>query len=95
MEFSYTKIFARNIKAFLIGFIIMDIFLEQLFQRIVMSEALLVSPLLAAFVITEFVMTMGAEDLKAFISSYFIEFIIIIASRIYIGPFVEKVEFIT
>jgi hypothetical protein len=38
-----------------------------------MSEALLVAPLLGTFVITEFVMTMGAVDFKYFIGSYFIE----------------------
>ena len=60
-----------------------------------MSEALLVSPILGTFVITEFIMTMGAEDLRAFIISYFIESSIVVVSRIYLNPFIEKVELIT
>ena len=95
MEFSYTKIFSDNIKTFLLGFMLMDILLEQLFVRLIMSEALLVSPILGAFVITEFIMTMGAEDLRAFIISYFIEASIVVLTRIYLNPFVEKVEFLT
>lgn len=39
-----------------------------------MSEAILVSPILGAFIIIEFLMTMGADDFQNFIISYFIEF---------------------
>jgi hypothetical protein len=57
-----------------------------------MSEALLVTPVLGTFVITEFVMTMGAEDFRAFILSYFIETVICLVNRVYIGPLVEEAE---
>jgi hypothetical protein len=60
-----------------------------------MSEALLVAPLIGTFVITEFVMTMGAVDFKYFIGSYFIEITLQVISRTYIGPFIEKVEALT
>ena len=60
--------------------------------RLVMNEALLVTPVLGTFVITEFIMTMGAEDFSAFIVSYFIETVICLINRVYIGPFVEHVE---
>ena len=72
----------------------MDMVLEQLMVRLIMSEALLVSPILGTFVITEFIMTMGAEDLKQFIQSYFIETTIVICSRIWIGPWVELLEYL-
>ena len=58
-----------------------------------MGEALLVAPLLGTFVITEFIMTMGAEDLRAFIQSFLIESVIVVIARIYIGPFIESIEF--
>lgn len=41
---------------------VFDIVFEQLLVRLIMSEALLVAPLLGSFVITEFIMTMGAAD---------------------------------
>jgi len=91
-EYSYTKMFAANITTFLIMFVALDIFIEQLLTRMVMSEALLVTPILGTFVITEFIMTMGAEDFRAFILSYFIETIICLVNRVYIGPIVEGAE---
>lgn len=92
LEFSYKKIFSNNIKKFLLMFLLMDMILEQLFVRLLLGEALLVSPILGTFVITEFIMTMGAEDLNAFILSYFIESSIVVLSRIYLGPLVERLE---
>lgn len=73
----------------------LDIILEQIFQRLILQEALLVSPLLGTFVVTEFIMTMGAEDLRAFINSYLIESTIVMLTRIYIGPFIEYLELLT
>jgi len=92
LEFSYTEVFGRNILAFLISFTFIDIFLEQLLTRIVMSEALLVAPILGSFVLTEFIMTMGAEDFQSFIISYFIEVGLIVSCRTYLGPLIERAE---
>jgi len=92
LEFSYTKIFSDNITVFLITFVTLDILIEQLLVRCLMSEALLVSPIFGAFVVTEFIMTMGAEDFQSFITSYFIEAAIVVVSRTYIGPLVERAE---
>lgn len=72
-----------------------DIVIEQLLVRLIMAEALLVSPILGTFVVTEFIMTMGAEDLQSFIISYFIESTIVVVSRIFVGPWVEKLEAFT
>ena len=95
LEFSYTKIFSKNIKTFLLLFMFGDIVIEQLLVRLIMAEALLVSPILGTFVVTEFIMTMGAEDLQSFIISYFIESMIVVISRIFVGPWVEKLEAVT
>ena len=95
LEFSYTRIFSGNIMLFLALFMVGDMIIEQLLVRLVMSEALLVAPLLGTFVICEFVMTMGAENLRAFIISYFVETTIVVVSRVYIGPWVEKLEMYT
>ena len=93
LKFSYTTIFSENIYTFLIVFMIMDIILEQLLSRVIMAETILVAPVLGAFVITEFIMTMGAEDFYNFIVSYFIETSLVVSGRIYIGPAVERIEF--
>jgi len=60
-----------------------------------MGEALLVAPLLGSFTIVEFVMTMGANDFKSFIISYFISYTVTMMNRIFIGPLVEKLEALT
>lgn len=46
LEFSYTAIFGNNILIFLVAFNFMDIAIEQVLTRIIMGEALLVSPVL-------------------------------------------------
>lgn len=92
IEFSYTQIFTNNIQAVLIMFMMFDIILEQILVRSILQEALLVAPLLGSFTIVEFIMTMGANDLKAFIFSYFISFTVTMTDRIFLAPFVEKIE---
>lgn len=62
LEFSYSELFGKNILAFLVLFTVLDLIVEQLLTRLLMSEALLVSPILGAIVTTEFIMTMGADD---------------------------------
>ena len=68
LEFSYSELFGKNIMEFLVLSTIGDLVLEQLLTRVVMSEALLVSPILGAVVTTEFIMTMGAENFQSFIT---------------------------
>ena len=44
---------------------------------------------------TEFVMTMGANDFKAFLLSYVVDTTIVVLNRTYIGPTVERIEALT
>jgi hypothetical protein len=90
LEFSYTKIFSENIYTFLVCFMILDILLEQLLNRAIMAETLLVSPIIGSLAVTEFIMTMGADDFQNFVISYFIETALVVAGRVYIGPAIEK-----
>lgn len=92
LEFSYTEVFGKNILAFLVLFTVGDLILEQLLTRVLMSEALLVSPILGALVSTEFIMTMGADDFQSFIMAYFTQTAIVVASRSYVGPWIERLE---
>jgi len=52
LEFSYTELFGKNILAFLVIFTSADLVLEQLLTRLLMSEVLLVTPILGSVVIT-------------------------------------------
>lgn len=92
LEFSYTKMFGRNLLACLIFFAVFDLILEQLLTRIFMSEALLISPILGALVTSEFITTLGAQDFQSFITAYFAQSVIQILSRTYVGPALEKLE---
>lgn len=47
LEFSYTVIFGKNILYFQVGYTFLDIIIEQVLTRVVMGEALLVSPILS------------------------------------------------
>lgn len=46
----------------------------------------------SVFTSLEFIMTMGADDFQSFIFSYFAEVALVIVSRTYVGPLVEKME---
>lgn len=95
VEFSYTIIFSRNIGYFITGFMVLDMLIEQFLVRSFLHEALLVAPLLGTFTALEFIMTMGAEDFRAFIISYFISYTVTLTDRMFIGPLVEKIEAFT
>jgi hypothetical protein len=92
VEFSYTAIFSNRIGMFISLFMILDMLLEQVLVRTVMHEALLITPMLTAFTSLEFVMTMGAADFKSFIISNFISYAMTIVDRMFISPFVERIE---
>jgi uncharacterized membrane protein len=92
LEFSYSELFGKSVLEFLVIFTVADLILEQLLVRVLMSEALLVSPILGALVTTEFIMTMGADDFQSFITAYFTQTVLVIFSRSYAGPWLEKLE---
>ena len=92
IQFSYTQTFQSNIYTFLVVFMVTDIILEQILTRMVMSESLLVTPIVAAFNVIEFVMKMGAVDFQSFVIFFFIETALTVAGRVYICPAVEKIE---
>ena len=73
MEYSYAEFMQDNIQYLLAVYMFIDIISEQILVRALMEEALLAAPVLTCFTVTEFIMTMGANDLKQFIFSYFAE----------------------
>jgi len=92
IEYSYAEFMQNNIQYLLVMYMFLDIINEQLLVRAIMEEALLAAPILTCFTVTEFIMTMGASDLEQFVFSYFVEQLLNFLNRVYIGPFVERIE---
>ena len=92
LELSYESFFSSHILYFLMGFTILDVFIDHILNKLIMGEALLVSPLLSSFIVTEFVMTMGANSFETFVISYFVETGLVVVSRTYVTPFMERME---
>ena len=51
-----------------------------------MKENLLIAPLMVAVEVTEFMVTMGAATLVDFITSYFVELLLMILERVILDP---------
>ena len=92
LEFSCTDLFQNNIIIFLVAFVFLEIILEQILNRLVLDEELLVSPIMGAFVVCQFLMTLGATSFLNFLICYYIDTIIMFIGRIYVDPLVEKLE---
>jgi len=95
LKFSFTKVFQNNVIYFQLSLVLIEILLEQILTRVVVKEALLVSPLLTSLMVTEFVMTLGSSSFLGFIISYYIEHMLAIVTRIYLEPLIEKIEFLS
>ena len=92
LEISYSKTFSDNIFTFQVGFCVIDIFLYQLFSRIILDEALLIVPILTSLFINRAVVMLASPNFTIFMMCYVINFGFIIFERIYLNPFIELVE---
>ena len=90
IELAYTEVFQNNIILFLIMLMMLDIIFEQILVRLIMGEALLVSPINGAFVFSELIMTLGAKNFQSFMLSFCVETTVMVVTRIYIDPFIER-----
>jgi len=64
--------------------------IDVLFAR-AMRENLLIAPLMVVVEITEIMITMGADDFTDFVTSYFVEFLIMCIERLYIDPACKRI----
>jgi hypothetical protein len=98
IEFSYADIFGEEIWFIIVGMKFAGIFLE-IYLRKQMQEVLLVIPMITAVNIVTFVVTLGADSFTDFVSSYFIEFGMMIVERIHLDSimdtFIEAFLYIT
>ena len=92
LEISYSKMFADNIFIFQASFCMVDIFIYQLFSRIVLDEALLIVPILASLFVNRAILMLASPNFTIFMQCYVINFGFIIFERIYLNPFIELVE---
>lgn len=92
LEISYSQTFSSNIFAFQVAFSALDVFLYQVFSRLVFSEALLVVPVLTSLFINKSIMMLASPNFTIFMECYVLNFAFIILERLYISPFIEFFE---
>eukprot|EP01022_Parablepharisma_sp_SALTPOND_P014603 TRINITY_DN20009_c0_g2_i2.p1 TRINITY_DN20009_c0_g2~~TRINITY_DN20009_c0_g2_i2.p1 ORF type:complete len:2825 (-),score=233.62 TRINITY_DN20009_c0_g2_i2:4128-12602(-) len=92
LEFSYTSIFRNNIGIFLTVFMLHDLALERLLTNVVLGEALLVTPIMGAFVLIHLIMILTSGDFEGYLYSYFIQSTVLVIARIYLNPVLERIE---
>ncbi|CAM9426180.1 unnamed protein product, partial [Ectocarpus fasciculatus] len=84
-EFSYSNTFATYVYQFIVGFKIAQMFMDLVLEGL-LRELLMVAPLLVIVGITEQLVTMGAEDFKDFVVSFFVELSVMMLERLYLDP---------
>jgi hypothetical protein len=89
MEFSYSPMFANNIYLFIVGFKILQMFVDIMLVYL-LREILLICPIMVVIESTEIMITMGAEDLIDFISSYVVECFICMIERLWLDPWLKE-----
>jgi hypothetical protein len=92
LEISYSKVFSDNIFMFQVGFCTVDIFLYQLFSRIILDEALLIVPILTSLFINRAILMLASPNFTIFMECYVVNFGFIIFERLYLNPFIEVIE---
>ncbi|CAM9682036.1 unnamed protein product, partial [Discosporangium mesarthrocarpum] len=89
-EFSYSSSFANSVYIFIVGFKIVQIVIDLVLEAM-LREHLMVSPLLVIVGITEALVTMGADDFKDFVVSFFVELSIMMMERLYLDPGAKEI----
>ncbi|CAM9190967.1 unnamed protein product, partial [Laminaria digitata] len=90
-EFSYSNTFAVHVYMFIVGFKLAQMFMDLVLEGL-LREHLMVAPLLVVVGITEQLVTMGAEDFKDFVVSFFVELSVMMLERLYLDPGVKEMS---
>eukprot|EP01028_Stygiella_incarcerata_P012308 TRINITY_DN749_c0_g2_i1.p1 TRINITY_DN749_c0_g2~~TRINITY_DN749_c0_g2_i1.p1 ORF type:complete len:2498 (+),score=510.24 TRINITY_DN749_c0_g2_i1:515-7495(+) len=91
IEFSYSKTFGQNIYYFIVALKILQMFHERALYT-GLFEALLVVPYGIAYTMTEFTVTLGAEDFVDFIIGFFIDLMLAVVLRVYFDPWLGNFQ---
>jgi len=90
IEFSYSDFFGDNIYTCLGMLNVWNVVFEEALESF-LGESLFLAPLIVTSMLIELTATMGADDFLDFVTSYFIELLVLVAMRVYIDPGVEVV----
>jgi len=93
LEISYTAAFTEYLPLFIVGFIFIQAFLVTFLQKKILQETLLISPIIAAFEIIQFVTVMASVTFESFIFSYLIRLSLLIGLRTYIDPIIKNINY--
>jgi hypothetical protein len=85
VEFSFWEDFGTYIWQIIIVLKLVAVFVEMAIDR-QLKEHLLICPLVSALTLIEGLVTLGADDFKDFLLSYFVEFGIMMVERVYVDP---------
>jgi hypothetical protein len=88
-EFSYSDTFSSNVYLIIVVFKFVQMLLDLVMEGL-MRELLLVAPLLVVIGVTEALVTMGANDFRDFIVSFFVELSLMMLERLYLDPGLKR-----
>lgn len=91
LEFSYSTIYGENLYLFVIAYGIFDFIFEEITLKILLKEALLVSPLISVNKIVAFLCILGANDFGSFLCAYLIKLSLKLFIRLYITPILDNI----
>jgi hypothetical protein len=91
IEFSYSKTFGQNIYYFIVALKFLQMFHERALYT-GLFDALLVVPYGIAYTMTEFTVTLGAEDFVDFIIGFFIDLMLAVVLRVYFDPWLGNFQ---
>ena len=93
LEISYTQAFNQYLPLFIVGFIFIQALLVTFLQKKILHETLLISPIIGAFEIIQFVTVMASATFESFIFSYLIRMSLLIGLRTYIDPIIKNINY--
>jgi len=93
LELSYMSSFDQYLPLFIIGFIFFQALLVTVLQKKLLQETLLISPIIGAFEIIQFVTVMASATFESFIFSYLIRMSLLIGLRTYIDPIIKNIQY--
>jgi hypothetical protein len=85
VEFSFWDSFGDYIWHVIIGLKILAVFIEMAIDK-TLKEHLLICPLVSALALVQGLVTLGSDDFKDFLLSYFVEFGMMMVERVYVDP---------
>eukprot|EP00164_Ancoracysta_twista_P001218 GFYU01001597.1.p1 GENE.GFYU01001597.1~~GFYU01001597.1.p1 ORF type:complete len:2276 (-),score=442.42 GFYU01001597.1:56-6250(-) len=85
VEFSYAEAFGADVLTWLLLFKLVGMLIEELLEGF-LDDLLLAYPLVISIALVEFLILLGADDFIDFVTSHFIELLLLTVERMYVPP---------